>query len=85
DKVIKEIESLGNNTYSVTGSLDFEEFCEFFKIKTETEMNSVGGFVMERLSKVPEKGDKFTFENLSITVTQTHEKRAEKIVVKVEK
>ena len=48
-------------------------------------MNSVGGFVMERLSKVPEKGDKFTFENLSITVTQTHEKRAEKIVVKVEK
>ena len=83
DNVVKEIEPIGKNSYLVTGSLDFEEFCEFFKIKTETEMNSVGGFVMEKLSKVPEKGDKFEFENLIFTVTQTNEKRAEKIIVTI--
>ncbi len=83
DNVVKEIEPIGKNSYLVTCSMDFEEFCEFFKIKIQTEMNSVGGFVMEQLSKVPEKGDKFQFENLFVTVTQTREKRAEKIIVTV--
>ena len=85
DKVIKEITEIGENKYSVICSMDFEEFCEYFKIETETEMNSVGGFVMEQLGKVPEKGDKFTFENLEMEVIETDEKRASLITVTVQK
>ena len=65
--------------------IDFEEFCEQFEIEIESEMNSVGGFVMEQLSKVPSVGDKFAFENLSVEVTKTDERRAEEIIVKVSK
>lgn len=85
DDVINEITKIDENTYSVICSMDFEELCEYFKIETETEMNSVGGFVMEQLGKVPEVGDSFTFENLNVKVTETDEKRASLITVYVEK
>lgn len=81
DRVVKEITEIGNNKYSVICSMDFEEFCEYFNIETETEMNSVGGFVMEQLGKVPEVGDKFTFETFEVEVTETDEKRASLITV----
>ena len=85
DKVIKEITEIGDNKYSVICSMDFEEFCDYFNIETETEMNSVGGFVMEQLAKVPEVGDKFTFETFEVEVTETDEKRASLITVTVQK
>lgn len=85
DKVIKEITEIGDNKYSVICSMDFEEFCDYFNIETETEMNSVGGFVMEQLGKVPEVGDKFTFETFEVEVTETDEKRASLITVTVQK
>ncbi len=83
DDIVNEITKISDDTYSVVCSMDFEEFCEHFEIETETEMNSVGGFVMEQLSKVPSEGDKFTFENLSVEVTKTDERRAEEIIVKI--
>lgn len=83
DEIINEIVEIGDNEYSVICSMDFEEFCEFFKISSDTEMNSVGGFVMEQLGKIPKIGDKFDYENLSIEVVETDEKRASKITVLV--
>lgn len=85
DEIINEIVEVGENKYSVICSMDFEEFCDFFEIKSDTEMNSVGGFVMEQLEKIPKIGDKFDFDNLSIEVTETDEKRASKISVFVNK
>ncbi len=84
DEVLNEITKLSEKSFSVICSMDFEEFCEHFEIETETEMNSVGGFVMEKLSKVPEVGDKFKFEHLSFEVTETDERRASKVTVIVE-
>lgn len=83
DDVINEITEIGNKTYSVICSMDFEEFCEYFEIETETEMNSVGGFVMEQLGKVPQVGDRFVFKNISVEVTETDERRASLIKVSV--
>ena len=81
DEVLDEITKLSDNLYCVACSMDFEEFCEHFEIETETEMNSVGGFVMEQLSKVPEVGDKFEFLHLEFEVVETDERRAVKVNV----
>ncbi len=85
DEVLDEITKLNDDFYCVACSMDFEEFCERFEIAIETEMNSVGGFVMEQLSKVPEVGDKFSFENLDFEVIETDERRAVKVNVLVRK
>jgi len=83
DEVLDEITKLSDNLFCVACSMDFEEFCEHFEIETETEMNSVGGFVMEQLSKVPEVGDKFEFLHLEFEVVETDERRAVKVNVLV--
>lgn len=83
DDIVSQITKLEENKFSVICSMDFDEFCEFFNIETESEMNSVGGFVMEQLEKVPEVGDKFTFETLNVEVTETDERRASLITVTV--
>ena len=81
DDIVKHITKISDNKFSVLCSMDFEEFCEFFQIEIETEMNSVGGFVMEQLGKVPEINDTFSYENLDVLVTETDEKRASLITV----
>ena len=38
---------------------------------------------MEQLGKIPEKGDRFSFENLDIIITETDSHRVNKIKVTV--
>ena len=81
DEVVLDFENLGSNIYRVDCSANFEDFCEMFEIEAESESVSVGGWVMEQLGKMPEEGDKFTFENLDITITETDSHRVTKIKV----
>ena len=48
----------------------FEDFEEFFDIKAETEMVSVSGWISEMLGKIPEIGESFEYENLTVTVKE---------------
>ena len=51
-----------------------------FGIDPESESVSVGGWVMERLGKIPEIGDRFTCGDLSILVTAVDGQRITEIV-----
>ncbi len=81
DEVVEDFKKLNENKYRVDCSINADDFFEFFEIETETESISLGGWVMEQLDKVPEKGDKFEFEELDITVFETDSRRATKIDV----
>lgn len=45
--------------------------------------NTVSGWVIEELGRLPAEGDSFAFDNLEITVAKTDLKRVEEIEVKV--
>ncbi len=83
DEVIEDFKQIGDKTFLVDASVNFEDFCDFFDITAETDSVSVGGWVMEEYGQIPEKGDSFTFENLDITVTETDSHRITKIKVLV--
>lgn len=83
DEIIEPIKEIETNLFEVDASLDFDEFCEHFEINCETENNSTGGWVMEQLSKIPETGDSFSYENLQIEITETDTHRVLTIKVKV--
>ena len=62
-----------------------DDFCDFFDIEIEeTESVSAGGWAMEQLGKIPENGDSFNYENLTVTVTGTESHRVTEITVQVE-
>lgn len=82
DEVIEDFKKLDENTYKVDGSVSFDDFADFFEIEDEENDNvSVGGWVMEKLSQMPENGDNFSYENLEITVTETESHRVTEILV----
>ncbi len=81
DEIIVDFKKLNENKYRVDCSVNAEDFYEFFEIESDSESISLGGWVMEQLGKVPEKGDKFEYEQLDVTVYETDSRRATKIDV----
>lgn len=84
DEVTKEIEKISDTEYIVAGSADVEELFEMLNINKELEVLTVSGWVMEVLSKVPEKGDHFEYEFLTVTVLEMDEKRVDKIRIVID-
>lgn len=85
DEITEDFYEIDVNTYKVDGSVNFEDFCEFFDVEAESESISVGGWVMEQLGKIPEEGDSFEYLNLKISILLTDSHRVALIkVVKTE-
>ncbi len=83
DEVIEEYRQQGEDTWIVDCTVNLEDFCEYFdfELAEEAESLSLGGWVMERLEKVPEVGDSFTYDRLTVTVTETDFHRVDYVQV----
>ena len=75
------LRKIAPDTWLVDAGMDFDDFAEFFQLKTDSEMVSVSGWVMEQFGRVPEAGDSFVFENLTVRVTRVENHRSEEIQV----
>ena len=75
------LRKIAPDTYAVDAGMDFDDFAEFFQLKTDSEMVSVSGWVMEQFGRVPAAGDSFTFGDLSVQVTRVENHRIEEIQV----
>ena len=75
------LRKIAPDTYTVDAGMDFDDFAEFFHLKTDSEMVSVSGWVMEQFGRVPAAGDSFTFDDLSVQVTKVENHRIEEIRV----
>ena len=83
DEKSEEVCRVDNDTFSVDGSMDMSDFCEQFHIHPETDALSLGGWIMEELGQIPEEGDGFDYENISIRVIATEGHRVSKVEVKI--
>ena len=69
------VRRLGPDSWAVDAGMDLENFAAQFHIKTDSEMVSVSGWVMEQFGRVPEKGDSFDCGGLHVEVTQVENHR----------
>ena len=75
------LRKLGPDAYAVDAAMDFDDFAAYFHLKTDSEMVSVSGWVMEQFGRVPETGDSFTLEGLRVEVTRVENHRIEEMHV----
>lgn len=75
DEVIENIKRCGKDTYIVNASMDLDDFCEYFEIEAESESTSFSGWIMEQMDEIPEGGETFKYENLTITVDKVDNHR----------
>ncbi|RQW77006.1 MAG: HlyC/CorC family transporter [Methanothrix sp.] len=81
-----EIMQRADGSWLVDGSLDVEEFKEKLDIRSlpdeESELyQSIGGFVMMQLEKVPSAGDHFEWNGYRFEVMDMDERRVDKLLV----
>lgn len=81
DEVTQDIVKVSDSEYVILGSADIEELFEIIEKEPdeETEVQTVSGWVMEELDRIPEVGDNFTYQNLTVSVLAMDEKRVEKV------
>ena len=83
DEVEEAFQMLREDTFVVDGAVALDDFCEQFDIDCESDSVSLGGWVMEQLNRIPEEGDSFQYENLTVTVSQLDDHRVEAVTVHV--
>lgn len=81
DEVTQDIVKLGDSEFLVLGGTNIEELFETLEKEPDEEMEvqTVSGWVMEELDRVPEVGDSFEYQNLTVSVIAMDEKRVEKV------
>ena len=81
DEVEEPFRQLSENTYLVDCTVTLDDFCDFFDVESDSESVSLGGWIMDQMQRIPEKGDQFTYENLTITATEIDDHRIEWVTV----
>ncbi|MFI3115070.1 MAG: hemolysin family protein [Clostridia bacterium] len=88
DEVVLEFTKVSEYNYKVLSSTNIDDFFELFEIKHDIEkyedVQTVSGWVIEEIGNIPNIGDTFTFENLTITVSKTDYRRIIEIEVLID-
>lgn len=82
DKDNQEIFKLTENSFLVNPSMHLNDFNDYFNLELEEIKNdSVGGYVIDHLSRIPSEGDSVSIDNLIITVDQVDRYKIEMLKV----
>ncbi len=76
DEVEDTIRAVTADTFTVPASTALDDFFEEFGVEEETEVSTVNGWLLSHIGKIPEVGDSFDFEHITVTVLSTEEQRA---------
>ena len=81
DEVEEPIRQVGEYTYIVDGTVSMAAFCDAFEVETESESVSVGGWVMDVMERIPNEGEQFVYEHLTVTIVNVEEHRVAAVQV----
>ena len=76
------IESLGRGRFLVSGNARLDDLSEYLGFDLEADgIDTIGGFVFNRLGQLPPSGTQLEIPRLAITVRRTGRKRIEEILL----
>lgn len=82
DSAYETIYKINEKEYLVNPSIHLNDFNDYFDTNLEEIKNdSIGGFVIDNLSRIPNKGDFVKINNMTITVLQVNRYKIEMLKV----
>ena len=81
DEVVEEIRKESDGSYIISCTADLSDLFDLFALKGECEANSISGWVLEQLGRIPQEGDSFQADGLDVTVTKMDHRRIMEIRV----
>jgi putative hemolysin len=84
DEAVKTIHKIDEFQYEFNAELPLDEFCQIMKItEPESSSHTLGGWVFETFARIPNVGEKFNYESLTLTVRQVENRRIRKVLVRI--
>lgn len=83
DEVEEDFEELGEDRYLVDCSVNLDDVAEKFDMEIESESGTLAGFVMEKFGGIPEEGEVYTDDNMTITVQEKDVQRIMKVEIEL--
>lgn len=81
------VKETAQNVWTVSGAENLADLFEIVGKSTDTdeefESTTVGGFVTERLKRIPLPGEEFTFENLKFSVLKANARKVLEVKVEI--
>ncbi|PKL35653.1 MAG: hypothetical protein CVV44_19160 [Spirochaetae bacterium HGW-Spirochaetae-1] len=94
EEVVGEIQSMDHTDedlivqvsereFLISGDLDIEHFQKLFSLELEKRgFETIAGFVMSRMGKIPVKGEKFVYNKFTFIVEEATDRSVEKIILR---
>ena len=84
--VEKEFESIDENTFQIDGTMRIEEVNEEMELDLpEGDYETVAGFILQLLGRIPKQGRQIRYKDLKIVITRMKGHKIEEIMVTREK
>ncbi|MFQ5956390.1 MAG: hemolysin family protein [Candidatus Brocadiales bacterium] len=78
------IKKLGGNRYVVHGGISLMDWCETFGIELEPVADTIGGYVVSLLGRIPQRNDSVSYKNIIFTVGEVRKRRITRLLVEFE-
>jgi putative hemolysin len=73
----------GDNRFVFSGSVHVEEMANLMKVTIEGQgFETVGGFLLSRLGRVPAVGEHFDLDGLDVEILETEQRRITRVRMK---
>lgn len=79
DEKVVDIQRIGEKEYIASGMANLSRLFDELEIKEEVDAQTVNGWAMAELEKIPEVGDRFEFSGIEVEVLQMDGRRIENL------
>ena len=82
------IRKISDDTYKISGEMYIKDLAQALDIDEEifeSNLNTIGGFLIDKNKELPKKGYKYKLKNMTFTVIKVDSNRIEKILLKMSK
>ncbi len=83
DEIIEDFKKQEDGSYLIACHAALDDLYEMFSLTGECEANTVSGWVLEQVGRIPEEGDSFRADGLEVAVTKVDHRRVLEIRVVV--
>ncbi|MCL2671316.1 MAG: hemolysin family protein [Clostridiales bacterium] len=89
DQIEEEIREIKPGTFEVDGDMRLEDFCEYFEkdiedVDEDEENETVGGWAVSALGGYPKVMERFSYENLTLSILRREKHRVTRLRVEVD-
>jgi len=85
DRELSKIIKLNDNKFIVNARMEIEDINEQLKLNLPKEdYETIGGFLLKYMGKIPQKGEKFIYKNIKFTIMLSSKRSIHEIVMDIE-